>query len=194
MTYALGFRVKSGHAVAVALAGPSASPVLLARIDVALSDAAVPETKQPYHAELGTARENPEAIPRLVAIVRQCARASIEELFADTRLAATSCRGAALVVGSLIDPEKVGNPHIRAHAREGRLFRESVEEALRAKHVEVAVILEKALASEAARELARSENEIRRMVAAIGRGRDGPWRSDEKAAATAAWVILRSEK
>ncbi|MGH8263216.1 MAG: hypothetical protein ACRET4_07040 [Steroidobacteraceae bacterium] len=29
--------------------------------------------------------------------------------------------GASVIVGSLIDPEMVGNPHIQVHARQGRL-------------------------------------------------------------------------
>jgi hypothetical protein len=189
MTAAIGLRIKSGQAIAVALAGPSASPTVILRSVVALGDPAIPETKQPYHAGF-TAREDPDAVERLAAIVRRCACASIDGLFADVRLAASSCRGAALVVGSVIDPAQLGNPHIRAHASEGRLFRQAVEEALRAKGVEVSVIVEKALASEAVRRLDRSAVEIKRVVAGLGRSVDGPWRADEKAAATAAWMAL----
>ena len=192
MTAAVGLRIKSGHAIAVALAGPSASPSVVLRSVVALSDPATPETKQPYHAGFGTAREDRDAVDRLVAIVRRCASASIDALFADGRLAARGCCGAALVVGSVIDPAHVGNPHIRAHASEGRLFREVVEDALRSKGVTVSVIVEKALASEAVRRLGRSEVEIKGAVAALGRGVDGPWRADEKAAATAAWMLLEN--
>ena len=190
MTFALGFRVKSGHAVVVALGATAASPELLVNTVVALGDPAVPETKQPYHAGFGTARDDPESVERLVAIVRRCARGSIDALFDDVRLAARSCRGAALVVGSVIDPEQVGNPHIRAHAREGRLFREVVEEALSARQVKFAVVVEKTLAADAVRTLARPADEIKRTIAALGRGVNGPWRADEKAAATAAWVVL----
>jgi hypothetical protein len=90
----------------------------------------------------------------------------------------------------VIDPEQVGNPHIRAHAREGRLFREVVEEALSARQVKFAVIVEKTLTADAVRTLARPADEIKRTIAALGRGVNGPWRADEKAAATAAWVVL----
>src|SRR5204862_7305906 len=75
MTFALGFRVKSGRAVAVALGETAASPELLVNTVVALGDPAVPETKQPYHAGFGTARDDPESVERLVVIVRRCARA-----------------------------------------------------------------------------------------------------------------------
>jgi hypothetical protein len=34
-----------------------------------------------------------------------------------------------IVVGSIIDPATIANPHIRAHAQEGQLFRTVVETA-----------------------------------------------------------------
>jgi len=190
MTFALGFRVRSGHAVAIALSGSRAAPEFLARADVQLADAAVPETKQPYHAGFGTARDSADEIERLVALVRRQARASVDQLFTDGRFGPRSCRGAALVVGSIIDPEKVANPHIRAHAREGRLFRGVVEDALRANGVRCAILVEKTLGAEAAKELRRPDAEIKRVVGELGRAAKGPWRAYEKAAATAAWMTL----
>jgi len=38
----LGFRVKSGHAIAVALGGSASAPVVIARLVVGLSDPAEP--------------------------------------------------------------------------------------------------------------------------------------------------------
>src|SRR5438445_13474336 len=127
--YALGFRVKSGRAIAIALAGEPRSPTPLARAIVALSDPAVEATTQPYHAGFGTERTDAAAVARLVTIVERCAAQSIQELLDGGGLAGNSCRGAALVVGSVIDPQQVHNPHIRAHAQEGRLFRTVVEDA-----------------------------------------------------------------
>ena len=98
---------------------------------------------------------------------------------------------AALVVGSVIDPQKVGNPHIRAHANEGKLFRTVVENALRAHGIACDVIVEKALAEKAAAGLRRPASEIKRTLAALGKTVGGPWRAEEKAAATAAWLALR---
>ena len=46
---ALGFRVKSGYAIAVALHGPSSAPGALARFVVELSDPDDANTRQPYH-------------------------------------------------------------------------------------------------------------------------------------------------
>jgi len=46
---AIGFRVKSGHAVAVGIEGTASSPVAVGRCDILLSDMDVPATRQPYH-------------------------------------------------------------------------------------------------------------------------------------------------
>src|SRR5438093_13631380 len=47
---AVGFRVKSGWAAAVVLSGPSSSPSVLHSRGIELSDPAVPDSRQPYHA------------------------------------------------------------------------------------------------------------------------------------------------
>jgi len=94
------------------------------------------------------------------------------------------------VVGSVIDPQKVGNPHIRAHANEGRLFRTVVENALRSHGIACDVIVEKQLAARAAAGLRVPDGAIKQTVAAFGKTVGGPWRADEKAAATAAWLAL----
>jgi len=189
-TYALGFRVKSGHAIAVALAGDVTSPAPLARAVIALSDPAIDATKQPYHAGFGEEQTDAPTIARLTKIVERCAARSIDELLKTDRLTGHSCRGAALVVGSVIDPRQVGNPHIRAHAHEGRLFRTVLEDALRANRVDCRILVEKTLAAAAAKELGRRTGDITRMVGAFGRTLEGPWRAEEKAAATAAWIAL----
>jgi hypothetical protein len=190
MDYALGFRVKSGYAIAVALAGPAASPSALARVVVALSDPKVRGTKQPYHDGFGTEQANQGEIARLVKIIERSARTSIDALLGDDRFAGRTCRGAGLVVGSVIDPAAVGNPHIRAHASEGRLFRTVIEEALRARKIDCAVFVEKKLGAESANALKRTSAQIAQTLGVIGRALGSPWRAEEKAAATAAWMAL----
>jgi hypothetical protein len=187
---ALGFRVKSGFAVAVVVSGSAAAPVALARRIVALSDPAVEETKQPYHDGLGTAREDQKEIARLTRIIQRCASRSIADLLADEVFDDGRCRGAGLVVGSVIDPAAVGNPHIRAHANEGRLFRTVLENALRAHGIECSVVVEKTLGALALKTLGRSDGQIKKAVGVLGSRLEGPWRAEEKAAATAAWMVL----
>ena len=182
---AVGFRVKSGFAIAVTLEGPASAPSAVSRRVIEMSDSKVPETRQPYHDGFYRTEENAREIARRVKIVKRCATQSIAELLKDTR-----ATRAGLIVGSLIDPEKVGNPHIRAHASEGRLFRTVLEEALTARGVRCEVIVEKQLPARTADGLRRAPREIARTLDGFGKALGSPWRADEKAAATAAWLSL----
>ncbi|PYR43680.1 MAG: hypothetical protein DMF95_25270 [Acidobacteria bacterium] len=52
-------------------------------------------------------------------------------------------------------------------------------------------MIEKQLAAKAAEGLGRRDGDIKRVIAALGKTLGGPWRSDEKAAATAAWLMIQ---
>jgi hypothetical protein len=182
---AVGFRVKSGFAIAVTLEGPAAAPSAVSRRVIEMSDSEVPETRQPYHDGLFRTEEDAREIARRVKIVKQCATQSIASLLKDT-----GATRAGLIVGSLIEPEKVGNPHIRAHACEGRLFRTVLEDALTSRGVRCEVIVEKQLPARSTAGLLRPAREIARTLDGFGKALGRPWRADERAAATAAWLAL----
>jgi hypothetical protein len=181
-----GFRVKSGYAIAVIVDGTAAEPRAIARATIALSDPDIPGTRQPHHDGRGVEMADRREIARRTKIIERCAKQSVTALLADRPL-----DRAALVVGSVIDPESVGNPHIRAHAYEGQLFRTVLERTLRARGVGCDVIVEKQLGAQAASTLGRSDAQIKKVMTAFGQTLGSPWRADEKAAATAAWTILR---
>jgi hypothetical protein len=188
---AVGFRVKSGFAVAIVLDGSRGRPEAVARHVVELSDPKAAETRQPYHHGFYTTEADAREIARRVRIVTRCANRSVAALIDELRETASSRSvRAALVVGSVIDPSRVGNPHIRAHASEGRLFRIVLEEALRSHSVECDVIVEKQLPARATADLGRSSRSVLTTLAAFGKALGSPWRADEKAAATAAWLSL----
>jgi hypothetical protein len=206
---AIGFRIKSGYAIAVVLAGPAKSPTVVGRHIVDLCDPEAAETKQPYHDGFGTENEDPREIARRVKIIERCAKRSVGDLIKEVRRVSASAspgatasdrsaKGVAerselragLVVGSIIDPRQVGNPHIRAHANEGKLFRTVVADALESHGIRCDVIVEKQLAATASAGLGKSDGEIKQALAAFGKSFGGPWRAEEKAAATAAWLAL----
>lgn len=186
----LGFRVKSGFAVAVVLSGPRSAPQAVARRVVSLSDERVSSTRQPYHDGFGTAQEDLKEIARLTAIITGCARQSVKDLLADPMFEGGSCRKAGVVVGSVIDPATVGNPHIRAHASEGRLFRTVLADALSDDGIACTVVVEKTLGTEARKRIDRTPGQIAKAIGEMGRALGGPWRAEEKSAATAAWMVL----
>ena len=187
---ALGFRVKSGFAIAVALRGPASAPSIIARRRVELSDPGIPETRQPYHDGFYKQEEDPRELARRVKIVTRCAQRSVAALLKDDCFAGLTCKGAGLVVGSVIDPMRVGNLHIRAHACEGQLFRTVLADALRAQGIACEVTVDKVLAQMAVKKLRRTDAAIGRAIAALGKTAGGPWRADAKAACTAAWMAL----
>jgi hypothetical protein len=121
-------------------------------------------------------------VPRLVKLVERFAHRSVARLLADYRAAGYRVRGAGIVVGSVIDPARIANDHIRAHAEEGRLFRSVVEQGLRKARVPVRVLVEK--------ELWVRRALLKQRVTALGERVEGPWRAEEKAAAFAAWMAL----
>ena len=65
-----------------------------------------------------------------------------------------------------------------------------LEEALRSRGVRCRVIVEKELAATAAAGLRQPPREIARALNRFGKAFGSPWRADEKAAATAAWLSL----
>jgi hypothetical protein len=185
---AIGFRVKSGYAIAVALGGSATSPAALSRHIVQLCDPAIEETRQPYQSDVGEAEEDERAIARRVAIIERAAATSVKALVDAVGLPARARAG--LVVGSVIDPATVGNQHIRAHANEGRLFRTVLEEALRQRGVRCSVTVEKQVAAAARETLGRSDAQITKVLTMFGRTLGSPWRTEEKSAAVAAWMAL----
>jgi hypothetical protein len=191
MQATIGFRVKSGWAAAVLLVGPEMPRVSEHRV-VELSDPAVPASHQPYHAGRGIGQTDPATLQRLTDGVRRYAAQSIAEWVASCRAVGYLLCGAGIVVGSEVDPERILNPHIRAHAAEGRLFRSVVEDGTRSCGLTCITFVEQDLFAHAATILGRSEASLKRDLAQLGRTPNRPWRQEQKAAATAAWVLLAS--
>ena len=181
--------MKSGFAIAVALRGPASAPAIVARRVVELSDPDVAETRQPYHHGFYTHETDLRAIAGLVKIVERCADRSVDTLLADEAFA--GCRSAALVVGQR-DRSGSRSPTRtfgRTRAR-GGCSACVLESALQAHGIRCDVIVEKELGARAAAGLGRRGGDIARTVARFGKDAGGPWRADEKAASTAAWLLL----
>jgi hypothetical protein len=190
VTAAIGIRVKSGWAMAVLLAGPASSPRVIDRRRIELADPRVPRTRQPYHAGFGLAQQSRRTIARLVRIVERCARASVGALVRRYRAEGVTLRGVGIVVGSVIDPAQIANPHIRAHASEGALFRRVVDDAAGQNGLGSIIVLERELYAAAARATHRIETGVKGAVAELGRAVAGSWRAEEKTAAAVAWLVL----
>ncbi|PYI96577.1 MAG: hypothetical protein DME98_11855 [Verrucomicrobia bacterium] len=187
---ALGCRVKSGWAAAVLLNGSARSPRLCDDQRIDFSDPQLPGTRQPYHAAMERLETDTKKISRRVEVVRHVTEKSIAKLLAGYRQQNFTIKRAALVVGSQIDPASVANPHIRAHAFEGRLFRSVIEKSLQTHRIRTGVLIERDAYRDAAVILTQSNEPLRRPIQSFGRDTEAPWRAEQKVAGVAAWSAL----
>src|SRR5262245_33460803 len=187
---AAGFTVKSGWACAVLVGGTPASPRLIDSRRVEISDPGIPDAKQPYHAGFGTARGSGDELKRLVSSVKTYGRKSVSSLIRDYQKKAV-VRAAGVVVGSLIDPKTIGNDHIRIHAMEGKLFREVLVDGAERNGVRCSVWRERDLYGLSEKQLKIADTVLRRRLTALGEDVEGGWRAEQKAAALAAWMLLK---
>ena len=127
---------------------------------------------------------------RRVEVVRHVTEKSIAKLLAGYRQQNFTIKRAALVVGSQIDPASVANPHIRAHAFEGRLFRSVIEKSLQTHRIRTGVLIERDAYRDAAVILTQSNEPLRRPIQSFGRDTEAPWRAEQKVAGVAAWSAL----
>jgi hypothetical protein len=174
----------------IVIDGSVRSPHLCETQVINLSDPRNPETRQPYHAAMGVLEMNATKLKRRVQSVHRATQESIVDLLKRCTDNGYAIRRAALVVGSVIDPHSIANPHIRAHALEGRLFRTTLEAALQSRGIQCAIFIERDTYPTAANLLHQSHTQIQQTLAGLGRSVNGPWRADQKLAALAAWMSL----
>lgn len=190
---AIGLRVKTGRATAVLVAGSAKAPRVLERRAVDLTDPDVPSSRQPYHAGLDLPEgESAPAVIEGCEAARHVGLRVVRQLLDDLRRAGHTPSGIGLVVSSDSDPATLKNPHIRAHALEGILFRDVLEAAAAACGIRCLVILERQAYERAAPVLGIPVAELKRSIAALGAEQPKPWGAEEKTATLAAWLAMRT--
>lgn len=190
----LGIRVKSGWAAVALLTDTADSPQLSDVNRIELCDPRLPETRQPYHAAMGKLETDSAKVTQRERVVRSISQQSLGRLLKGYRRKGFQIMRAALVVGSQINPANIANPHIRAHALEGRLFRSAVAETLQAHKIRSEVLLERDAYPTVAARLKQSSDDVKRAIQDLRRSalaKGGPWRAEEKLAAVAALFALR---
>lgn len=186
---AIGIKTRTGRAVAIALSGPASSPEFICREEIALSDATMPATTQPYHDVMELPwSESQIAVKPAITAIDKIAAASLRKL-----IASVESRGYEVPCIGVVGPadrklERIGNPHIRAHAAEGVLFRQVVETAAKANDRQSRAFADPSI------ELKRPAREVKSVLSALGEIAGSPWRAEEKLAAMAAWVVLTQRR
>jgi hypothetical protein len=176
---AVGLRVKTGKAFAVAIAGSNGRYRALVRSVVALADPTAPDTVHPYHLEM---EGQPKAAEAAVKRAHKIGAAALKHLF-DSVSEHEPVESISVVVNTHTPPERITSPHMRAHGKEGWLFREICERAAEAYGIEPATL--------SLDEIPLAERGAQRVVGELGDAFGKPWSADWKLACAAAWLALK---
>jgi hypothetical protein len=187
----VGLRARTGRTIAVVLVGSSDSPMVLQRRELSLVDPNLPATFQPYHEVMELPWKKAQvAVRKLADAVERMATKGLAQLILDLQADNYSVSGIGIVGAPERTLEKIGSPHIRAHAAEGVLFRHVLEIAAKRNRIHQRTFAEHKFIDLAASELKFRVEDLERRLTELGRAVGRPWRADEKAAATAAWLAL----
>jgi len=188
----IGFRVRTGNATAVMVGGSAESPRFLARMYIPLIDMNDDDARQPYHV---VAEQDEERGMKLVRQTLKTATANAVRatrgLMDQARNSDYEVRAAVLVVGSDTNPASIRQPHVRAHALEGRLYREALEGAVSQCGLASRILVERDILTAPEEAVGKPRTELEAAFTTFAKEAGRPWRSQEKAAALAAWVALK---
>lgn len=185
MRTALGFRAHSGWAAAVAIAGTIEAPCIVERRRVVIADPEMPGSKQPYHAAAKLSFSQAEALLRRAfessrALALDAMAATVREL-ASRGHQVDGCSVLFRSGKGLPTLEKVLLSHALIHTAEGEMFRDVLVWAASECGLPVTRVWEKDLNGPS---LSR--------ISSLGKAIGPPWTQDQKYAAVAALIMLRS--
>jgi len=187
----IGLRAKTGRAIAVVLGGSIESPSVLTKLEIKLTDPKIPATFQPYHEVMDLPwEESQRAVRKYVRAIEMVARKSLADLIKRLTSEGMTVKGVGIVGSKDSDLARIGNYHIRAHAAEGILFRRVLELAAEKHRVTSRAFADRDLEKTASAELKIESAALKRRLNELGKTLSPPWRTDEKQAAAAAWLVL----
>jgi len=83
---AIGFKAKTGRAIAVVLSGPANAPQLVKRSELILTDPRIPATFQPYHEVMDLRwKESEKKVRPFVRAIEKVAAKALSELIHELR-------------------------------------------------------------------------------------------------------------
>ena len=173
----VGLRVKTGRALALVITGTRTAPHAFRREEVWLADRAQPHTIHPFHLEL---EGQPKAAAAAAEEARRIGARALQRLFES--VAPQRVQSVVVVVNSHTPPERISSPHMRAHGREGWLFREICEHASEHFGIEPITLC--------GAEIPTTERATQQALARLGGEFGRPWTADWKLAAAGAWLQL----
>ena len=193
---ALGFRVHSGWAAAVAVCLEKGGPVVLSRQRVHLVETFTYEFRQPYHtAEKMLEGQAREFIARMQGEARRLAYRAIRELESRTQEQGVKLTRCGLLLASgrpLPALDKILASHALIHTADGEHFREAIVHASERCGLAMHCVIERELLDRAGQAFRLKPKELLRRITELGRPLGAPWSQDEKFATLAAWLALNA--
>jgi len=191
---AIGLRAKTARAIVVVLGGTSDSPIVLLKSEIRLFDPKVPGTAQPYHEVMDLPwEESQRAVQRYVRAIEIVAAKELARLIKQMTKDGATVVGAGIVGAKDRDLARIGNNHIRAHAAEGVLFRAVLEFGAEKNGLRRRAFSDRDFAAITKSELGQKHSSIAQRIDELRRSVSPPWRTDEKQAALAAWLVLHGK-
>ena len=195
---AVGFRVHSGWAAAVAVCLEKGEPVVLARQRVQLVETFTYEFRQPYHtAEKMLQGQAREFIERMKDEARRLAYRAVRELASRTQEQGVKLTRFSVLLASgrqLPALEKILASHALIHTADGELFRDAILHASARYGLRDLRIRERELLECAGEAFHCKPNALMRRVTELGKPLGSPWSQDEKFATLAAWLALAAPR
>lgn len=190
---AIGLRAKTARAIVVVLGGPPNSPTVLLKGEFPLVDPKLPATAQPYHQVMDLPWEQSERKVRpYVTSLERVATRALMDLIQQMRAGNRKIAGVSILGAPDRDLKRIGNPHIRAHAAEGVLFRRVLATGAEANGLKSQTFSDRNFDEAAAVKLGAKYSRIKQSLSGLKTSVAPPWRNDEKQAAMAAWLMLHN--
>jgi hypothetical protein len=192
---ALGFKLHTGWAMLVALAGqPGEIQVLFRRrIELLPLDESVPRFMYHEAAEL--------SLPRATALVKRAreaaqkaARFAIKDILSELDSRGARADVCGVLSGSTLVPDdlpRILRSHPLIHAAEGALFQQVIVAACENCGLAVTAAREREVWSRAAAAWGLAESRLRKEVDTLRTSLGAPWSADHKTAAAIALLVLK---
>jgi hypothetical protein len=191
----IGLRAKTARAIVVVLGGTIDAPLVFMKLEIALADPKFPATAQPYHEVMELPWEESQRVVRKsAAAIEAIARKALARLIKELQSQGMKVCGVGIVGAKDRDLARIGNYHIRAHAAEGVLFRRVLDLAADANGLSRRTFSDREFEELAKTELGAQHSVVKGKLSDLGRSLAPPWRTDEKQAAAAAWLVLHGSR
>jgi hypothetical protein len=192
---ALGFRTHSGWAVVTAVTASPFNGVVLARRRIEIADAALPGSRQPFHA--AAALDELSAAEVLIHQRRESstwlAALAVREMIVELAEKGHTVACASIIMASgrpLPDLAATLKSHALIHTAEGEFFRDVLQRASEECGLPVTKLRARDVWNRGAEAFGVPVADLQKQIAQVGRAIGPPWRDDHQLASLAAWIAL----